>query len=90
MFRIPARLAASASSFLGHLPFVAPFGAGKARHVEPAKTSRRTADERRLDAERRRARYDLAAGKASTLKKAMRLRRIENGTQGWDSMGARR
>lgn len=36
-----------------------------------------------------RLRRDMSAGSASTLKKAMRARRIENGTRGWDSMGAR-
>lgn len=34
------------------------------------------------EAARRRDRYDMDPGSASTLKKAMRLRRIENGTEG--------
>jgi len=89
VFRITDRLAASAALFLGRLPFLGPVGLGKVRHSEPAqpKARRRSVSERRLDAERRRARYDLASGKASTLKKVMRLRRIENGTQGFDNMG---
>ena len=52
--------------------------------VRPAKTPRTQASaaERSLTAERRRHRYDMNPASASTLKKAMRLRRIENGTEG--------
>lgn len=61
-----------------------PTPGGEHRRRRPTSTS----DSRILEAAKYRGRRDMAAGTASTLKKAMRARRIENGTRGFDTMGA--
>lgn len=61
-----------------------PTPGGEHRRRRPTTAS----DSRILEAAKYRDRRDMAAGSASTLKKAMRARRIENGTQGYDNMGA--
>ena len=104
MFGLGSRLAAAARHFFGsadHAPRVAA-PPQRPRTVEMPTPAGRTPETwlspgrwyRARDAEAYLGRRAMAPGSASTLKKAMRARRIANGTQGFDSMrdakGARR